>query len=61
MFNSSEDKKKAEALIEETIKAIETASDRAYATGLIDMAFELGAINKERQLQYKAVLYYKEL
>lgn len=61
MYNDIEDKKKARTLIIDTIKAVENSSDRAYATGLIDMAFELGAINVDEQLKFKAVLYKPEL
>ena len=57
IFNDIQSKKSAIALIEETIKDVESTSDRAYATGLIEMASELGAISKEQSFRYKAVLY----
>ena len=61
MFYLSDVMPKAKALIEETLKDIESASDRAYATGLIDMAFELKTITLKQKTQYLAYLYSMEL
>ena len=61
MFYLSDIKPKAKALIEATIRETETKSDRAYATGLIEMAYELKAITLNEQAAYKEALYRLEL
>lgn len=57
MFGIGIDKKKAKELIEAAIKETENKNDRAYATGLIEMAYELGAITMNERADYKSELY----
>ena len=57
MYYDRETVEKAKKLIEETIRVASNESDRAYAVGLIEMAYHLGVIKASDQLRYKAILY----
>lgn len=51
----------AKKLIEDAIQDTENKSDRAYADGLIEMAYELGAITMNERAAYKTTLYTKKV
>lgn len=51
----------AQELIAEAIADTDNKCDRAYATGLIEMAFALGAITMNERAALKEKLYAKEL
>lgn len=57
MYYDREEIKSVKKLIEDTIREASNESDRAYAMGLIEMAYHLGAIKLEEQLRYKGILY----
>lgn len=61
LFGKNNNKAKAIKLIEAAIEETENKSDRAYATGLIEMAYELEVITMNERAEYKEVLYSKEL
>ena len=55
--NSSAQRDKALALINEAFADLETKGDRAYLTGLIEMAFALGAITLNERANLKDRAY----
>lgn len=60
-MNDKEIRDKAARMIKETIQKAESSSDLSYATGLIEMAFELGVITVKEKRLYIAALYNKKL
>lgn len=60
-INDKEIRDKAARMIKETIQKTESSSDLSYATGLIEMAFELGVITVEEKKLYIASLYNKKI
>ena len=61
MFGKRKDGAQAKALIEAAITETETKCDRAYATGLIDMAYALEFITMNERAAYSEKLYKMEL